>query len=197
MSFVGTKFIEPSWFWTDVIPVTTDKLNYLEIGSCSGASVVSFAQTYGGHPNTKLYCIDPWSDYDDYDEYKGRLDGIYNEFLTNINTFNLQDKVVACRGYSHEEIPKFDDLFFDIIFVDGNHNPEYALEDAVLSFRKLKVGGYMVFDDYNWEADGKRGPNGTTLGIEGFMQGYRNRIKHITTKWTSWGLAQVFIQKIR
>ena len=34
--------------------------------------------------------------------------------------------------------PKFKDEFFDIIYIDGNHEPEYVLEDAVLSFRKLK-----------------------------------------------------------
>jgi hypothetical protein len=35
----------------------------------------------------------------------------------------------------------------DIIYIDGNHGPEYVLEDADLSFRKLK-NGIMIFDDY-------------------------------------------------
>jgi len=38
-------------------------------------------------------------------------------------------------------------LKFDIIFIDGNHDKKYVLEDAVLCFKKLKLGGWMIFDD--------------------------------------------------
>jgi hypothetical protein len=47
--------------------------------------------------------------------------------------------------FQSNEIPKFEDNFFDIIYIDGkNHEPEYVLEDAVLSFRKLKTWYYDV-----------------------------------------------------
>ena len=46
------------------------------------------------------------------------------------------------------------------------------LEDAVLAFRKLKVGGYLIFDDYGWG-----GPDLTQRGIDGFVNGYYKRIK--------------------
>jgi len=108
----------------------------------------------------------------------------------------METKIISIRGYSHAEIPKFEDSFFDIIYIDGNHEPEYVLEDAVLSFRKLKIGGYLIFDDYNFEGENGRGPNGTTLGIEGFMKSYHTRIEHIKTKWHG-DLAQVFLRKLR
>lgn len=196
MSIQGGRFIEAEWFWTDVLPQFQHSIRYLEIGAHSGANVISFAKTFGTHADTKLYCIDPWCDYDDYPEYKGKQDDTYNNFLTNVKTFNLEDKVVPVRGYSHLELPKFEDNFFDIVYIDGNHEPEYVMEDAVLSFRKLKVGGYLIFDDLNFEGVNSRGPNGTTLGIEGFMKAYHARIKHVQTKW--WGdLAQVFLQRVR
>jgi predicted O-methyltransferase YrrM len=96
-------------------------------------------------------------------------------------------KIVINRGYSNAEIPKFQDDFFDIIYIDGNHEPEYVLEDAVLSFRKLKIGGIMIFDDYGWG-----GPDLTQRGIDGFLSGYHKRI-------TVLGLqeCQVFIKKNR
>ena len=61
---------------------------------------------------------------------------------------------------------------FDIIYIDGNHEPEYVLEDAVLSFRKLKPGGIIIFDDYTFICDGI---NSTKLGIDSFIMSYSEK----------------------
>ena len=140
------------------------KIKYLEIGTFYGANVISVAKTYGSHLESKLYCIDPWQDYNDYPEYKNKQENTYNTFLSNIENSGQKDKIIINRGFSNQEIIKFEDNFFDIIYIDGNHEPEYVLEDAVLSFRKLKVGGIMIFDDYGWG-----GPDLTKKGIDGFL----------------------------
>ena len=59
----------------------------------------------------------------------------------------FKDKIIVKRGYSNKEINNFEDNFFDIIYIDCNHEPEYVLEDAVLSFRKLKKDGIMMIMD--------------------------------------------------
>lgn len=146
-------------------------INYLEIGTFYGANMLSVANSYGLHEDSKMYCVDPWEDYDEYPEYKNEQTSIYNSFLKNVENSGVKDKVVINRGYSNAEVPKFKDNFFDIIYIDGNHEPEYVLEDAVLSFRKLKVGGIMIFDDYGWG-----GPDMTKKGIDGFLAGYHKRI---------------------
>lgn len=97
-----------------------------------------------------MYCIDPWEDYNDYPEYKDQQPTIYNTFISNVENSGVKNKIVINRGYSNVELLKFQDDFFDIIYIDGNHEPEYVLEDAVLSFRKLKKNGIMIFDDYGW-----------------------------------------------
>jgi hypothetical protein len=109
-----------------------------------------------------------------------------------MKNFDITHKIIPIRGFSNEEIPGLEDNFFDIIYIDGNHEPEFALEDAILSFRKLKIGGYLIFDDYGFE-----GPDGTSKGIDGFLSGYHKRIEVLGKKWTSWGLAQVFLRKLR
>jgi len=100
---------------------------------------------------------------------------------------SIKEKINVRRGYSNVEIPKFQDDFFDIIYIDGNHEPEYVLEDAVLSFRKLKRGGMMIFDDYGWN-----GPMMTQRGIDGFLSGYHKRITVLGEINT-----QVFLRKDR
>lgn len=177
-SFEGTTYRTASnWF-----PIVSPKefsergINYLEIGAFFGANVISVAKSYCAHEDSKLYCVDPWMDYDGYSERKKyesvTQEATYETFLRNVENAGIRDKVVVNRGFSNQEVPKFEDNFFDIIYIDGNHAPEYVLEDAVLSFRKLKVGGLMIFDDYGWG-----GPRHTKTGIEGFLMGYHRNIK--------------------
>ena len=146
-------------------------INYLEVGVLNGANLITFAKTYGLHNDSKFYCVDPWYDYDGYSEYITQQDTNYELFTWNIEKAELSNKVVECRGCSNTEVPKLQDEFFDIIYIDANHEPEYVLEDAVLSFRKLKKGGIMIFDDY-----GFGGPGLTQKGIDAFLSGYYKRI---------------------
>ena len=187
-NFRGVSYLLPN-NWFDFIDVNSYKdkpINYLEIGTFYGANIFSVAKTYGLHSDSKLYCIDPWEEYDEYPEYKNEQSTIYNTFLYNLNNFEDKNKIVVNRGYSNFEIPKFQDDFFDIIYIDGNHEPSYVLEDAVLSFRKLKKDGIMIFDDYGWG-----GPDLTQRGIDGFLSGYHKKIVKLGEKH-----AQVFIKKL-
>jgi predicted O-methyltransferase YrrM len=186
-SFSGVAYrLANNWF--DQVPRTEGPINYLEIGTFYGANLISVANSYAAHPDSKMYCIDPWCDYEDYPEYKGKQESTYARFVQNIEANGLTSKVTTLRGFSHEKVPTLPDDYFDMIYVDGNHEPEYVLEDAVLCFRKLKVGGYMIFDDYGWG-----GPDLTKRGIDGFLNGYHKRIRLIRLNKES----QTFIQKIK
>lgn len=170
--------------WFSFLPVEDKPITYLEIGAFYGANVLSVANTYASHVSSKVVCIDPWIDYSEYPEYKGQQPSIYDAFLRN--TAHLQYKLVVHRGFSHQVLPGFEDASFDIIYIDGNHEPEFVLEDAVLAFRKLKVGGHLIFDDYGWG-----GPDLTKRGIDAFLHGYHKRIKLLGEKES-----QVFVKKL-
>jgi hypothetical protein len=185
-NFEGTQYrLANNWY--GFIPTPESPIEYLEIGTFYGANVISVSETYGKHPHSKLYCVDPWTDYEDYPEYKDKQPSIFENFSKNISNTPFPEKFIVNRGFSNNIVPTFEDGKFDIIYIDGNHEPEYVLEDAVLSFRKLKIGGYMIFDDYGWG-----GPDLTKRGIDGFLNGYHKRIKLLGHANT-----QVFIQKLR
>ena len=189
MSFVGVQYrLANEWFQLiDVNKFKNVAINYLEIGVFYGANLLSVADTYCLHINSKLYCIDPWEDYDEYPE-KYSHNNIYNMFLENINNSPHKDKINIHKGYSNNILHTFENNFFDIIYIDGNHEPEYVLEDAVLSFRKLKKGGFMIFDDFGWG-----GPDLTQRGIEAFISGYHKRINIIGFNCSH---TQIVIQKM-
>jgi len=49
-----------NWFNTiNVHDYIIKPINYLEIGTLYGANILSVANTYGLHDDSKLYCIDP------------------------------------------------------------------------------------------------------------------------------------------
>jgi predicted O-methyltransferase YrrM len=146
-------------------------INYLEIGALHGANAISVAETYAVHPHSKIHIIDPWEDYSEYPEYKGKQEENYTIFLSNIEESGVKDKIVVHRGYSKDKVPTFQDEYFDLIYIDGNHEPEAVLEDAVLSFRKLKHDGILIFDDYGWG-----GPDLTQRGIDAFVSAYYKQI---------------------
>ena len=187
-NFKGVQYrLANNWFSViDPNPYKNKPINYLEIGTFYGANLLSVANSYGSHSDSKLYCIDPWVDYAEYPEYKNQQESIYNTFIKNVEEAGQQKKIVINRGFSNKVLPTLPDDFFDIIYIDGNHEPEYVLEDAVLSFRKLKKNGIMIFDDYGWG-----GPDLTQKGIDGFLSGYHKRITFLGEKQS-----QVFIRKI-
>jgi len=138
-----------SYTWSIIIPVTYEPTCILEIGSYQGANVCSLMKTYAQHPTSEVHCIDPWFDYQEYAEYCQEQPTNYSLFLQNVSKLAPKDvqKLYIHRGLSEDIIPRFEDKKFDIIFIDGNHTHKYTLEDAVLSFKKLKPSGWMIFDD--------------------------------------------------
>ena len=186
-SFEGVQYrLANNWF--PIIPLGSFQsrpIRYVEIGTFYGANLISVAQSYALHPQSELHAIDIWADCPDYSEYKGKGDEIYAAFLKNVEKSEHASKIKTHRGYSHRVMHTFEDESMDLIYIDGNHEPEYVLEDAVLSFRKLKRGGVLIFDDYGWG-----GPDLTQRGIDAFVTGYHKRIQVLGNRDT-----QVFIQK--
>jgi len=154
--------------WLDIIPAPKTPIKYLEIGAYHGASICSVMKTHTTHASSIVHCIDPWFDYDEFDEYKNTQPTNYSLFLQNVSKLDIKDlnKLYIHRGLSNTIVPTFPDESFDIIFIDGNHATQYVFEDALLASKKVKRGGWIVFDDFD-QKDVK-------AGIDYFMHMYSN-----------------------
>ena len=163
--------MNPSVNWSKFISIQNKPIKYLEIGVADGIHVIHISESYCKHPDSKIYCVDPWQDYDEYPEYKGQQDLAWKTFNTNIAKYNIQDKCVINRGFSDNVVPTFENNFFDIIYVDGNHETEFVYKDGCIAFEKVKSGGFIVFDDYHitWLQ--------TVAGIDRFLEDYKDKIK--------------------
>jgi len=169
--FEGVQYrLAGNWFsFVDVDKFENQHINYLETDGIHGANLLSVADSYGTHNDSKLYCFSKDSKYT-------------NKFMNNIEKSDVRKKMIICHGSSNIEIPKFEDDFFDIVYVDGNHESECVLEDAVLSFRKLKKDGIMIFDVGE--------SNALECGIDGFLFSYHKKITKLGEH-----NSQIFIKK--
>lgn len=78
---------------------------------------------------------------------------------------------------------------FDFIYIDGSHETEQVLRDAVNADRVLNIGGLMAFDDYMWGVGSHR--NIPQPAIDAFLRCYEQRYSVLEM-----GL-QVWVRKVR
>ena len=171
---IGRFFKNPEIAWRNYVPIPNYPIKYLEIGCADGGNAIIVSRSYCSHPESKIYCVDPWMDYNEYQEYKGQQEIAWNTFNANVQNSGQISKFVIHRGLSDNVVPTFEDNFFDMIFVDGHHGTEYVYRDGVMSFNKLKSGGFIIFDDYTpaWAE--------TVIGIDMFLSEYSEKIRLIS-----------------
>ena len=103
------------------------------------------------HHNSVIYLVDTWKGSVEYNE---DFNKVYKEYKKNIANTKYPDKVIEKRMTSLEFLSKFIDkhkeAYFDLIYIDGCHDSRCVLTDALLIWQTLKVGGYLIFDDYSW-----------------------------------------------
>jgi predicted O-methyltransferase YrrM len=123
---------------------------YLEVGTWRGSSVHWIVDNFLTHPDSRAYCVDPWSMAKDsgFGRTSGILD-VENRFKAYAKT---QPKIIIKQGRSELVLrtcdPDWKPLSFDLVYIDGEHDIMHVLQDWALSWPLLKVGGIMVFDDY-------------------------------------------------
>jgi hypothetical protein len=111
-------------------------LRVLEIGSFEGHSACWLLENILTHESARITCLDIFP-------AAGKA-----LFDHNIGLIGAQAKVEALIGRSRDILPRLTPEHYDFIYVDGSHDQVDVLEDAVFSWRLLKRGGLMTFNDY-------------------------------------------------
>lgn len=131
-------------FWLEYLKDLQGKpeLKMLEIGCFEGRSTIWFLENVVTHPTSLIFCVDTF----------GRYGGEFR-FDHNIKISGYESKIRKIKGQSEEVLQTLSNEKFDIVYVDGCHQAVNVLMDAIHSWIMLKPGGFIIFDDYEWEPD--------------------------------------------
>lgn len=92
----------------------------------------------------------------------------YNHVM---DRFSRSQKVKVTRSDSLEGIQALQNEYFDVMYIDANHQYEYVLRDMMEARKKLKPGGIMLLNDFY------EGPGGAeqNLGVIGAVNTFVKR----------------------
>ena len=74
-----------------------------------------------------------------------------NEFNTIMNWNN--QAIVLKKGDSSSQLDLFENEYFDMIYIDGDHSYEGCKKDLDIAIKKVKKGGYIMGHDYEMNMD--------------------------------------------
>ena len=130
----------------DIENINEKKLEYLEIGSYEGRSILYICENY---KKINVTAVDPYADYKEISKFvkKLNMENIYKNFLKNINKFS--DRIKLHRSISSDFF-KHNTKKFDIIYIDGSHYFSDVMEDFQNSIKTINKGGIIILDDFLW-----------------------------------------------
>lgn len=106
-------------------------------------------------PNLKLYTIDPYSEY--YDWNGTRVEERTHIFEQAKNRLaKYGERVIMVKQPSSEVFHMFEDGSLDFVFVDGIHTYEGVITDCRNYYSKVKEGGIFSGHDYTMIPDVNR-----------------------------------------
>lgn len=127
----------------------------------------------------KLYCVDPYTSYDGYSEYKDQkeLNSIEEEAHKRLGNLNCE----FINKFSMDAVKDFEDNSLDFVYIDANHAFEYVVNDINEWQKKVRPGGIVAghdYSDYLFEVK---------AAVDGWMRAKKINPWFITNdKHTSW-----------
>jgi len=108
----------------------------------------------------KYYLIDPYEFMPQFPnrmyggkvaQNQGDMDEIFER--TQSRLAHLPGEKIFVRERSAEAASAVPDESLDFVYVDGNHYYDGVQADILSYLGKLKTGGFLIFDDWNWHDD--------------------------------------------
>lgn len=132
----------------------------VELGVWHGRSAFAMAEACRGTA-TRVYAIDPWQDYDEGGGPvaglleaggHGGIEEAYRSFLRYRRELGLAEKVVVVRATSLATAAGWTDGPVALLFIDANHHYDAVTADLEAWVPRVRPGGRVVGDDWNWES---------------------------------------------
>ena len=195
-----TKVAEDNW---KILKPQVNPKKVLEIGSYEGAATSFIINNV--NDCEEIFCIDTWEggvEHEKMDAKSISMKHVEKRFDKNIEIAikeaksNVNIKKIKARSDDAliNLLSEGKKNYFDFIYVDGSHQAPDVLLDAILSFRLLRVGGVIAFDDYLWSEELESGRDPLRCpkpAIDAFTNLYLRKIDILSAP-----LYQMYVTKI-
>jgi predicted O-methyltransferase YrrM len=150
------QYLLPDWFSHNIpnfleIKARLDQhQRVLVIGSFEGRSTSWILQNFLS-PNGHIVCLDTFAGSPEHTQIE--LSGLFERWRNNVESVRGESQTcVAHIGKSYHGLARLiaENESFDFIYVDGSHTAPDVLTDACMTWGLLRVGGIVLFDDYQW-----------------------------------------------
>lgn len=146
-----------NWFLVSELKKHLNKLNkhvdrsndihILEIGSYEGLSSVFFADNFLEREGSSLTCVDPFLRIPNNDHADYLQNNQERSFDINITRCDNSNKIKVFKITSDEFFAN-NKKKFNLIYIDGCHEPEFISRDLENGFECLEENGIMWMNDY-------------------------------------------------
>jgi predicted O-methyltransferase YrrM len=154
--------------------IVNNNLNVcLEIGVFGGSSFLPQALAMKHKGSGLVFGIDPWDstcsvedmEKEAHREWWSKLNHktIYEGFLKHLENYGVKEHSVILVNKSEDVVEEFGNETIDLLHIDGNHCERLAYQDSILYLPKVKVGGFIFFDDTTWVESGQTPSTGKGL----------------------------------
>ncbi len=141
----------------------------------------------------KLYLIDPWeyglqADFETETTPEKQHEKERN-YQNVCEWFAPFDNVQIIRRKAEEVAHLFPDAYFDYIYIDGEHSYAAVTRDLIHYFPKVKVGGWIIGDDYGW--------TGVAPAVQDFLKQHPDECFFLDDPYRGNTAGQFVIKKLR
>lgn len=100
----------------------------------------------------QIFLIDPYIAY----EYAGKTitskEAREWEEMVHVSLDKYKHKIKWIKEKAADAAKFIADNSLDFVYIDGNHDYEFVVEDILLYYPKVKEGGLLSGHDYHWES---------------------------------------------
>ena len=144
-------------FYRDIVMNSKDGDLFVEVGSFLGQSTAAmgkFIKDSGKRIDFHAVDIFELSDFSDEPHYQVIRDhggDFYKVFQDNLEKAQVRDYVNPVKATSLEAASHYEDRSIDFLMIDASHAYADVVDDIEAWYPKIKLGGIISGDDYDFE----------------------------------------------
>jgi len=136
----------PKFKSRDELPAYFNSLGF-KVGAEVGVAGGHFSEKLCKNiENLHMFCIDPWGTYKENRRGGGQSQHDRNYELTKSKLKDFDATLI--RKFSMDAVKDFEDEVLDFVYLDGNHDFKFVLEDIIEWSKKVRRGGIISGHDY-------------------------------------------------